>query len=783
MDKRRAKEAIELFDENVRQKRLDLSGDEALAAARDEVIKIVRHTSAQIRREKLLQIARTKDILQKAESSGLDIGRVMQAHLDFDPGVKGVANLAKRRESIRGLLHQRLDKFLAAQRRTIMGNVRDPALLMDIQRELHGKPTGSVAARDMAKAWGDTAETARRMFNRAGGDIPKLEGWALPHTHNAIAIRAAGFDEWYSTIKPRLDMTKMRDQHTGQAFNEVTFRAAMERAYDNIVTDGWKGREAGATYGQKLARRRLDHRFLIFKSADDWSAYHERFGEGDVFSMMMGHLDSMSRDIAALQILGPNPTATVRWMGDIVEKDLRVKASRSGIRTDKPESRARSVRKSLDLMYEHFTGQVNSPIHGKAARTFAGMRHILQSAQLGAAALSALSDIGFARLAAREVGIPYRKVLARHVELLSPHSVEDRKLAVRLGLIADHWSTLASAQQRYLGEVSGPEVSRRIADFVMRVSGLSPWTQAGRWAFGMEFSGLLADNAGKTLRQLPKELQTTFERAGISSHDWNLARKSSVMEHKGATFLRPEDIGNQEVALKFLDMFHTETEFAIPSASLRGRTLLVGEGRPGTIQGELTRSFAMYKNFAVTIMMTHMRRGMAMPTAGQKGRYFAQFFLSTALTGAFALQMKEIAKGRDPRNMMDARFWGAAELQGGGLGIFGDFFFSQKNRFDQGIARTIAGPVAGLVGDVVGFTNDNVRRAIEGKDTKIASGVIDLAERYAPGGSIWWYRLGVQNLIFDEMRRFADPDFGQDYWASRSRDTVRLPDLEAAFGQ
>jgi hypothetical protein len=376
--------------------------------------------------------------------------------------------------------------------------------------------------------------------------------------------------------------------------------------------------------------------------------------------------------------------------------------------------------------------------------------------------------------------------------------VEDRKLAVRLGLIADHWSTLASAQQRYLGEVSGPEVSRRIADFVMRVSGLSPWTQAGRWAFGMEFSGLLADNAGKTLRQLPKELQTTFERAGISSHDWNLARKSSVMEHKGATFLRPEDIGNQEVALKFLDMFHTETEFAIPSASLRGRTLLVGEGRPGTIQGELTRSFAMYKNFAVTIMMTHMRRGMAMPTAGQKGRYFAQFFLSTALTGAFALQMKEIAKGRDPRNMMDARFWGAAELQGGGLGIFGDFFFSQKNRFDQGIARTIAGPVAGLVGDVVGFTNDNVRRAIEGKDTKIASGVIDLAERYAPGGSIWWYRLGVQNLIFDEMRRFADPDaqkrlkrierryrkdFGQDYWASRSRDTVRLPDLEAAFGQ
>lgn len=806
MDPERADFARKLFDENYDQSRLNLGDAEALAKAREETIAIVRHQMAQMRREKLLQISRAKDILQQATTAGVPLERAMLAHMDFDPGVKGIANVSKRRDTIRGQLHQQMDEFLAKHRRDLLGRNREPAALADVLRELHGESTGNASAKQMADAWAETAERARKMFNHAGGDIPKLEGWALPHSHDFIAVRnAAGkgadpdqhFDAWFEFIKDRLDRGKMIDYSTGKPHTDLSLKAAAREAYDAITTEGWAGRELGGAYGQKLARRRTDHRFFIFKSADDWVKYHERFGSGDVFSVMMGHLDGMSRDIALLQILGPNPTATIRWMGDVIEQDLRVRASREGLATDKLESRARGARRSLESMYEHFTGAVNAPINGRAARTFAGVRSTLQSAQLGAAAISALADVGFQKMAADQVGIPFRKVLSRQLSLLSPTNIEDQKLAVRLGLIAEHWSSLAVAQQRYLGEVSGPEITQRLADFTMRVSGLSPWTQAGRWAFGMEFTGMLADHAGKAMRELPQELQDTFTRAGISPNDWEMARRTTPLEHKGAQFLRPEDMGDEDLARKFLDMIHTETEFAVPSASLRGRTLLIGENQPGTVQGELIRSFAMYKNFSITLLMTHMRRTLAMPTKYEVGRYATQLMLTTTIMGGMAMQLKELAKGRDPRDMTDPKFWGAAALQGGGLGIFGDFLFAQKNRYGDGLSSTIAGPVFGLAADVTGLINENVSRAVQGEDTKVASGVIDLAQRYAPGASLWYLRAGLQNLVFDELQRMVDPkaqqrlrrlesryrnDYGQEHWMSRANDSMRLPDLAAAFG-
>ena len=86
-----------------------------------------------------------------------------------------------------------------------------------------------------------------------------------------------------------------------------------------------------------------------------------------------------------------------------------------------------------------------------------------------------------------------------------------------------------------------------------------------------------------------------------------------------------------------------------------------------------------------------------------------------------------MSKGRDPRPMEGPEFWGAAFLQGGGLGIYGDFLFSDVNRFDRGLAETIAGPVVGFADDVRKLTIGNVTQAIKGEDTNAASEFINFA--------------------------------------------------------
>lgn len=798
MDRDRAEQAKNLFDENYNQARLSLGEEESHAQARKATVDILKHKAELKRKQTLLQIARSREITDRIAASPHDAGRVVLAHLDFDEGVHGVPNISKRKESIRGVFHQEMSDFLAKHRRNLIGQVREKADLEDIVRELNGQSTGNVYAAEMAKAWSNVAEMARKMFNEAGGDIPKLEGWGLPQSHDMIAVRNAGFDAWYQFVAGKLDLQKMTDYSTGQAFTELRLKEAMRSVYDDITTEGWAGRAAGTNYGQKLANRRTDHRFFIFKSADDWMEYHHKFGQGDIFSVMMGHLDGMARDIAELQIFGPNPSLTVRWMADLAEKDYRSKASRQQLPDDRLESKAKQTRLRLEQMYEHYKGSVSSPINGRLARNFASTRSILQSAQLGGAALSAFSDLGFGKMAADHVGMQYRNVLARQVSLLNPLNIEDQKIAVRLGLIAENWSTLAMAQQRYLGEVTGNEVSQRMADFVMRASGLSPWTQAGRWAFGMEFSGMLADHANHAFKDLPDAMQKTFERAGVSSNDWNIARQTPKMYHKGAEFLRPDDIVDKDIAMKFLDMIHTETEYAVPSTSLRGRSMLIGDAKPGTAQGELIRSFAMYKNFAMTLMFTHYRRIANQNGKYNKGKYIAKLMIYMGLAGGMALQMKEISKGRDPRDMTDLDFWGAAILQGGGLGIFGDFLTSSKNRYDKGLAETLAGPVAGLAGDVLGSTTDIMTRIWNGEDQAAGRELVALSRSYTPGLSLWYLRLAMDRFMFDELSKMADPkatsrarrmerkyarEKGQKFWSSPSTGKTRLPDLSAAFGQ
>ena len=187
----------------------------------------------------------------------------------------------------------------------------------------------------------------------------------------------------------------------------------------------------------------------------------------------------------------------------------------------------------------------------------------------------------------------------------------------------------------------------------------------------------------------------------------------------------------------------------------------------------------MYKNFGITLVNTHLMRGMTQPGAKNKGRYFADLIISTTLMGALAMQLKEMSKGRDPRPMTDNAFWLAAFLQGGGLGIYGDFMFSDVNRFDRGLAETVAGPVVGFADDLRKLTIGNIVQAAQGDDTNAAREMINFAARYTPGSSLWYSRLALERLVIDQLQLMADPkarsnmqrletryrnQFGQRYW-------------------
>ncbi len=720
------------------------------------------------------------------------------------------SNVEARRKRLLGGFHSRMTDVLATFRADLVGRTRQKALLRNVVREIFGENTGSAAARELAQAWASASEFARLRFNAAGGRIPKRADWGLPQIHDPVAVRGVSFEEWRNFVLPRLDPARMIDEATGRPFTSARIEVALREAYEAIRTDGFSKRTPSSVpAGRMVASRHTDHRFLVFSGPDAWMEYQSRFGATDPFSTMLGHLDQMAREIAMMEVLGPNPHGQMRFLASMLEKDAALRDAAEGGERHADRAR-RAIKKSSDMFFM-ITGSVNAPVHGFLARNFAGLRNFLMSTQLGAAALSAITDIGFQRLAAKHAGIPQARVLARAVSLMTPGVTEDQKLAVRLGLIAEGWSSHSLALARYVGEVQSGEISRRLADFTLRVSLLSPWTQAGRWAFGMEFMGHLADMTGRRWDALPEATRNSLRRYGFNPGDWDVIRATELYEHRGAAFLRPDDIAERgdiaparadHLATRLLEMIQTETEFAVPSTSLRGRATLLSDVRPGTFAGEVLRSAAMYKSFSISLVMTHMARAAQQASLAKKGKYAAELLITTTMLGALALQMKEIAKGRDPRDMFGddaAKFWGAAMIQGGGLGIFGDFLFSDVNRFDRGLGETIAGPVFGFAQDVRRLSVGNTFQVASADDTNAGREAVNFLRRYTPAGSIWYARLAYERLVLDRLQEMADPraarswrateqrwrrETGQRFWWRPGRGSPsRAPDFESAIGR
>ena len=558
--------------------------------------------------------------------------------------------------------------------------------------------------------------------------------------------------------------------------------------------------------GKSLGNQRQDHRFLVFKDADSWLRYQEKFGDPNVFDVMISHVSNMSRDIAMMEILGPNPNATVAFMKETLSKQAKMS------KDEALKNKARVTGKRIDEMYMAISGRNNSPINGKFASTMAGTRQILQSAQLGAAAISAITDVNFQRMARQFAGLPQTKIIGDYLKYISPLGAKEKgELAISSGLIAEGWTSLAAGQMRFVGDMSGPEVTRRISDFVMRASLLSPMTSAGRWAFGMEFMGTVARNAGKAFDELDPNFRSTMERYNIQSSQWDIIRATDPYDDKGAKFIRPTDISARtdldeglrtNISTRLLEMINTETNFAVPSTSVRGSTFLTGGTQPGTMSGEMARSFAMYKNFGVTLVNTYLMRGMQLPQSSSKGAYFSNLIISTTVMGALAMQLKEVSKGRDPREMIGdteetAKFWFAALMQGGGLGIFGDFLTSGTSRFGSGLADTVAGPVVGAIDDVSKLTIGNLYQAATGQDTNVASELVKFTQRYTPGSSLWYGRLALERKVWDQMQLMTDPkakskfrrveskartETGQKYWWGPGDTTPsRAPEISKAF--
>ena len=275
-------------------------------------------------------------------------------------------------------------------------------------------------------------------------------------------------------------------------------------------------------------------------------------------------------------------------------------------------------------------------------------------------------------------------------------------------------------------------------------------TDAGRRAFSMEFSANLAENFGRKFADVGGDFGRSLRQRGMTSEEWDLLRATPTTDHKGAKFftvdqlLEREDLPlskRQQLASRIQGIINEEMLFAAPEPDALARVFTTGGGaQRGTLLGEVGRSALQFKSFPIAVLSLHAQRALAARQlrGGWSGAaYAASAIISTTVLGMFAMQLKLISKGKDPRDLDDPKAWAAAFVQGGGGGIWGDFLFHDANRFGSGPITTLSGPSVGVAEDAIRMTWGNAQQLMAGEDPKLAGDMVGFAKRHMPGGSLW----------------------------------------------
>jgi hypothetical protein len=774
-----ADRAQNLFNDLERDYSTKFGKQAADAMASEEAVKRLEADAFNRRRQAALQVTAQQTIaVDVRRFKGDKPGAAAEALLASDDRAP-YFNVEFRAKAIANEHFAMMNGILEKHSRNVIGQVRDVATLHDVVREAFGEDSGNKAARELADAWLDTAESLRLRFNESGGAIGKLDRWGMPQVHNMLAVRSVPFDQWRDFIHPMLDPQRMLDD-TGNPMTPGQMELVLKAVYETIASDGWNDRRAGAFSGSKLANRHQDSRFLVFKDADSWLAYAEKFGRplskvsqaidpgGAVLDAMISHVHGMSRDIALMQRLGPNPAATMRWITD----GLKIEAHQGKHAGTDRIKRAKASAIRVQNMYQELSGGFDVENEG-LARFMQGVRSWEGAAKLGGAVISSIGDVATQITTRRFNGLPAVKTLTDYVGSLRPSSAADRAHAARQLYIADRATRSMGAYSRWTGETMTGEIPARLSDATMQLSYLSKWTDDGHRLYNQQTWAGITDNAGQAWGTLNPRFRRMFERYGLGERDWDSIRKTPLEEDGGAQWILPKNI-DPALAQRISEMILTESDFAVPTSSLRVRSAINARLHKGSIPGEFGRTVLLFRGFPMQLFWMHGRRMLAAGPAGGL-EYASTLFITSTVLGMLGYQLKQVIAGKDPVNMdpeENPRFLAQAAFQGGGLGIMGDFVNSATNRSGHDFWTTMAGPVGGTVDDIRQLLMARYKerypgdpllgdRSVSAADAKSATArnLRRLIQNNTPGSTLWYARLAFSREVLDKLQAEIDPDY------------------------
>ena len=662
--------------------------------------------------------------------------------------------------------------------------------------------TNNKQAAEFAKAWKEGTDYAFLLFNQHGGNIQYNNKWRMPQTHNMGKIRKASKAQWVADTKKFMDPEAMISKRTGSQMTDDELDSVLSGVYDSITSEGRNKLDksiyaSNYTVGSAVYLRHQEERILQFKDATAFKEYQKLYGEPQTYDSMINYMRGMAKDIAKMQVLGPNADSTVSFLqNEIIDLSRmndysKLKGKYTG--KQKYNDQFKTAQRTAELFGDLY--RVYNGVQEGGGEFLRNYRSLLMSTSLGfTTLLAAPTDAGTVARMFKMNNIPEVKAFTGYMENLMniTKSSERKQQAAELGLINEAMlGQTASALSRYLAEDTATPIMRYIGDSSLRLTGLTAVTEKGRQFAGRSLMQKWAKLADTPWDKLVDGDKAALSRYEITDDMWNKIRRAKQgskqfgdVEFK---YLSPRDIEKvtdleigeaQEIADAYMRMILGEVERGVPTVSLLERTQLIGTTKPGTIPGEITRSFGMFKSWPFAFKHLHLDRQMAeAKTPLQKMRAVADVAIMMTILGGVGVQLMNVARGVKPQSMDPSTeegriFWATAFTRGGGLGPLVDVAIGLGD-YRQGLSGYVAGPVIGAI-DSLGYalfgSAKDFAEGDEDAESKFRTRTMKTLIRHTPYQNNWMINTAMKRMVWERLLLWSDPNYQSQINRTLSRD-------------
>lgn len=637
--------------------------------------------------------------------------------------------------------------------------------LWEIRTDGKGNPgvSGDKQAVAVAEVLSAHAEDIRLRLNANGAYIRRLQGWS-PQSHDHGKIIKAGFEGWSEFVEPRLDLEAM-------GVSPAEKNDFLESVY-RTLTIGKDTPTIDIVTPRNIARKYGKSRVLHFKSAQDQLAYNSVFGNGgNVVSTIASHIDWASRDIALMETFGPNPEATIISLAEGINKTTQKGSGKINIDGIKRR------RNAIGMAFAEVSGETMTAENITAASVGRVWRGIQSLSKLGGASLSAIADAGFFAVERRTTA--GKSALTATAEAFSDifkrASEADRQAASRLAVVTD---ASLDVIQRFNAQDSAQGVVGNAMAKMFKWTGLTGWTNARKNGFAVLLSKDLGEAIGTKWGDLGDHFQETLKQFGnISEKEWDALGSIGPEVIIGEKFFTPELVSKMSdeslsslygiekgetaainrarvnLETKLRSMFIETTRNAVIEPDAKTRRWMVWGTKPGTVVGEVLRTTSQFSSFPIAYTQ-RMLAGRRFNKAGKNADIVGlSMLLSNGIAlGYLSMTLKDLAKGKQPRDPRKKETMLAALLQSGGAGIYGDFLFGRMNRFGGSFAGTVGGPTLGTLESLA-----NIVGKLTQGEPDIGADLLQLAKSNTPFANMWFVKPAIDYMVWYNLQEMVSP--------------------------